>query len=272
MTQQEYLAQVDAAYTTFHGHELESRIQNLCETCRADCGPESGEYAALLNELGAYYKGEGRFSEAEDCFCRVLSLLSHLTSEHSPAYATALNNLAGTHRLLKQYEKAESEFRRCLELYRSSVGEEDVLYAAGLNNLSLVCLDTGRLAEAARLQRSAADILSALPACKDELAASLCNLGTLLQRLGRLNEAAEHLKQAIALFRGELGTNTPHYHAALNALGAVRYAQRDFSSAQALFLEAAQAAETLYGPEHWEAQAAAHHAEMARQAAGEAEK
>lgn len=267
MELREYLEQVDQAYETLSGSDLESRIRALTDACRLEYGEESAPYASMLGELGAYYRGQGRYEESEDCFQRSLKLLENTVGKESPAYATALNNLASVHRFTGRYADAEREYAACLALYRRTVGTGDVLYAAGLNGLSMVYLDQNLLLQAARLQTRAAEILDTLPQCRDELAVSLCNLGLLLRQMGRLKEAEEKLTQAIALFEGELGTHTPHYHAALNGLGSVDYAAGRYRQAQARFRQAAQAAEALYGPDHWECRVAKEHMEMARRAA-----
>ncbi len=264
MTLEQYLAQVDRAYKTCApGAELEAQLIALAEQCGAEYGRESAVYASLLGELGGFYRGQGRQEESERQFRHALSLLEDAVGRESPAYATTLNNLAGAHRLLGRYEEAIAEFHDCLELYRKVVGERHVLYAAGLNNLSLVYLDRGELEEALALQEQAADILSELPQAREELASALCNQGTLCQRLGRLEEAQAKLEAALTMFREELGTDTPHYHAALNSLGAVHYAAGHFGAARDCFAQAAQAAGALYGPDHPEVKAALEHQAMA---------
>lgn len=271
MELREYLEQVDQAYETLSGGDLEDRIRALTDACRLEYGEKSAPYASLLGELGAYYRGQGRYEESEDCFQRSLELLEETVGKESPAYATALNNLASVHRFTGRYADAEREYAACLALYRRTVGTGDVLYAAGLNGLSMVYLDQNLLLQAARLQTRAAEILDALPQCRDELAVSLCNLGLLLRQMGRLKEAEEKLTQAVALFEGELGTHTPHYHAALNGLGSVDYAAGRYRQAQSRFRQAAQAAEALYGPDHWECRVAKEHMELARRAAESAQ-
>ena len=265
MTLERYLEQVDLAYKTCPGGgALEERLTALADRCGEEHGRESPAYASLLGELGAFYRGQGRDEESERCFRRALALLEADPGRDSPAYATALNNLAGAHRLLGRHQEALAEFRDCLELYRSSVGEGHVLYAAGLNNLSLVHLDRGELEEALELQEQAERVLAALPQAQGELASALCNRGVLCQRLGRLDQARELLERALALLRGGLGTDTPHYHAALNALGAVHYAAGRFQAAWDCFDQAARAGEALYGPDHPEVQAALAHRALAR--------
>lgn len=265
MTLEEYLAQVDLAYKTCSGGALEARLTALTGQCAAEYGPRSGPYASMLEELGSFYRGQCRYEESEEQFRRALPLLEADPGRDSPAYATALNNLAGAHRLLGRYGQALEEFHACLELYRAAVGERHVLYAAGLNNLSLVHLDLGELERALELQEQAADILAAQPQARYELASALCNQGTLCQRLGRLEEAEHKLERALALFREELGTDDPHYHAALNSLGTVHYAAKRFAAARDYFAQAAQAAQALYGPDHRETQTALAHQALAEE-------
>jgi len=263
MELQHYLEQVDRAYEGSTGRELEGRLTALAEQCGAEHGRDSVPYASLLGELGGFYRGQGRYEESEASFRQALDVLEKRPGRESPEYATMLNNLAGTHRLMGRPDQAEEEFLACLDLYRAAVGEGHVLYASGLNNLSLVHLDRGELEKALALQERAADILAGLPQARDELASALCNQGALCQRLGRLEEAQAGLERALALFRDELGTDTPHYHAALNTLGAVHYAAGRFGDARSCFAQAAQAARSLYGPDHRETQAALAHQVMA---------
>lgn len=250
MDLQQYFAEVDRAYTQLRGPQLEARLQVLCAEAGAEHGEESDVYAALSSELGGYYRGQRRFAESEAAFLRTQQILKTLLGSASPDYATALNNLAGTHRLMREFERAEAEFSEALEIYRATLGERHVLYASALNNLSLLCMDRGDLKSAAEYLRRSADILSGLPECRDELAASLCNLAALERANGRAAEAVPYLAQAIALFEHELGTDTPHYHAALTMLGLCRCDLRDPGGAREAFLQAAAAAQALYGAQH----------------------
>lgn len=257
----DYIKEIDAAWAVVPHNELEACLLELAERVKRDHGSETPVYGSMVNELGAFYKGEGRFEEAERCFIRASELIWGKSGAET--YATVLNNLAGTHRLMGKLREAENEFRECISLYRSSIGTRHVLYAAALNNLSLVCMEQNDLQDAAKYQSEAAEVLAGLPQCRDELAVSLINLGMLYQRLDRMEEAEASITEAIRMLREELGTDTPHYHAALNALGIIRYEQGRFAEAESDFLAAAAAAEAMYGVEHYEAKAARGHAEMA---------
>ena len=103
----EYLEQVDRAYESLSGGALEARIGALTEACGQEHGAESASYASLLGEQGAYYRGQGRYQESEDCFQRALELLERTAGKDSPAYATALGNLASGHRFPGRSADAE---------------------------------------------------------------------------------------------------------------------------------------------------------------------
>lgn len=260
----DYLTQVDRAYKTCpNSAALEVQLTALLDQCGQEHKWNSVPYASLLGELGSFYRGQGRCDEAEARFRQALALLEVDPGRNSAEYATALNNLTGVHRLQRRWEEALEEFNTCLGLYRDTVGEDHVLFAAGLNNMSLVYLDRREWEIALALQEGAAGILARSPQARDELAASLCNQGALCQRMGRLKEAEEKLNEALSMFREELGTDTPHYHAALNTLGTVHYAARRFRAARDCFDEAARAAQALFGPNHYEVLAALDHRALA---------
>ena len=259
MTQTEFFNQVDRAYDTLRGIALETKLSALAEQAGDEYGRDSGVYASALSELGGYYRGQGRYTESVDIFRRVICLLKACVGVHSPAYATALNNLAGTYRLMGEYDKAEQSFLRCLEIYEQTVGRRHVLYAAGLNNLSLLALDRNQPDQAARLLHQASDILAELPECRDEYATSLVNYAALCRQLGQHEKAQRNLLEAVRLYENMLGTDTPHYHAALNALGLTCADLGLFSQARIWLEKAARAAEALYGPEHPDARSIREH-------------
>lgn len=263
-----YLREIDEAYA-LPPREAEVRLLRLDSECGQEYGKDSYFAAAMCNELGAFYKGQGRFDEAEERFRRAISLFGQSAGPSDPAGATAISNLAGVLRLRGRLREAEEAFDRALMRYAATVGKEHILYAAALNNRSLVALDRNEPALAAADQKQALEILRALPDCRDELAAALVNLAALYQKLSRAKEAESLLDEALRLFETELGTDTPHYHAALNGRGVSRYLSGNYAAAEEDFLAAAKAAEAMYGREHYEAKSARANARAARRAGEE---
>ena len=252
----DYLDQVDAAYGELQGSALEQRLLELCAQCGEHAGAGSPAYASMCSERGAYSRGPARYDESVAQFQKAAEILAATVGEDSPDHTTVLSNLAGTYRLMGRHDEAERLCKLCLERYEKSLGREHVLYAAALNYYAMSCLDRGDTAQAATLLAQSSEILAALPEARDEYASSLCNRGALLYRLGRQDEAAGCLTEAIGLFEQELGTDTPHYHAAWNTLGLVRWKLGDLSAAADCFTIAAEKAEAMYGTEHPETRSA----------------
>jgi len=262
----EYIAAVDQAYGACDGAAaLEQKLLSLAEECANEHGRNSALYASMLSEVGSFYRGQTRYEESAEFFNRTIAILRIAVGTSSPDFTTALNNLAGTYRQMRRFDEAEALFRRCLESYAHSVGTQHILYASGLNNLALVSLDRGDTARAKELLDQSSAILAQLPECRDEYATSLCNTGVLLCNLGQYEEAERRLREAIVLYKTELGTDTPHYHAAWNSLGIVCFRQNRFAEAEPCFLAAYEAAKTLYSAEHREAQSALQALQLVRQ-------
>ena len=264
MTLSEYMAAVDEAYTSLSGQALEDRLLTLAKDAEAQFGPENPSFAAMLSEVGSYYRGQGRYEASEEYYLRALSIIPPDTADRG----TALNNLAGTRRLMGRQDQAEQDFLSALALLERTVGHEHVLYASALNNLSLLYLDRKQTDMAKRYLAQASDILSQLPDHPDEYASSLCNLAALELRTGRPEAAAPLLEEAIRLFENELGTDTPHYHTVLNSLGVARWQLGDFPGSESAFRKGLDAAASLYGEGHPEYEKLRAHLQQARERMG----
>lgn len=246
---------VDEAYSATEGATIEERLQCICREAEEKYGKTSTVYAAMRSELGAFYRGQGRFEASVAAFRETLDILEKTVGTESADYITALNNLAGTYRLMHDFDAAEQLFLICLSGYEKTIGTGHVLYASALNNYALVCLDRGEAKKAGQLLLQSSEILAALPECRDEYATSLCNSAALFFGMQEYGTAEKMLHEAIGLYENELGTDTPHYHAAWNTLGAVYYRGGDYKKAESCFARGYEAACALYGPDHYETQA-----------------
>lgn len=250
MNREEYFAEIDRAYRLPRSAEQEARIRQLCERCAAEYGREHRLYAAMLSELGGFFRGQGRLPEAEECFQQAMQILENACGRDSADYATALNNLAGTHRREGRLALAQEEFRKCLAIYRQSGKETTLLGASCLNNLALALIDAGELGHAAEALDRASGILKLHPGAGREYVSSLINLASLRYRMGEYAQAVPPLSEAVTLLESGLGTETPQYHAALNLLGILEETAGRSASAAEYFRRALTAAEALYEPDH----------------------
>ena len=254
MTDSERLALVDRAYAECAPDMLESRLLEILRECGEECGEASYAYAAMLSEMGGFYRGRTDFEKAERYFLRAAEILREVSGERSADRATVLNNLAGTYRMEGRFAEAEKLLHEVMELYAETVGEKHVLYASALNYLALTYLDERDFPRAEDTLARASKILAELPGCRDEYASSLCTRGALLLQTARNDEAEKLLTEAVELYDTSLGHVTAHYHAALNSLGIVYFQRKDYEKALGYFEKAYAAAEKYYGEYHAETQ------------------
>jgi tetratricopeptide (TPR) repeat protein len=172
-------------YAQFRGHgaDLQAQVLNLSEAV-----PESW----IANFLsGTYYKGQGRFEEAERCYRRTVA--------HNPGFAMGQMFLGDI--LYKRGNGAEA-----LEHYRLSV-EADSTNPEARMNLGFLYLGAGKASEAAGEFRAA---LGAFPD-NPELA---FGLATALMQSHQLPEAQAYLERTLHL--------SPNHSGALNYIGVIR--------------------------------------------------
>jgi len=241
---------VDNAYDSGNLETIENEIKKAVEMCEEEYGTQCVLYASMLSEMGGYYRGQRKFEESIDYFTRALNVLEQNAGKDSPDFATGLNNIAGTYRMMGEYNKAEAAFMQCLDIYEKTVGKNHVYYAAGLNNLALLALDQDDNEKAANLLQKCTDILKENPQARDEYATSLVNTASLYYNLRRFDDAQKNLQEAVKLYETELGTMTPHYHAAMNTLGLVYREKEKYEEAKMWFGKSMEAAKKLYGENH----------------------
>ncbi len=269
MNAQYYFDLVDKAYDAGSSEDIEKAIKNALRLCAEEYGKGSSIYASMLSELGGFYRGQTRYEESRVCFEEALTILKESCGEYSPDYATGINNLAGTYRLMGLYDEAKEAFIKCIDIYKKSVGERHILYASALNNFSLLYLDKGESRRAAELLDESLQILKLQPQLIDEYTTSLVNVAALYYMLKEYQKAEKNLLEAVYNYENKLGTQTPHYHAALNTLGLVCSAMERDKDALKYFEKSMEAARELYGPEHKEYKAAKINRDAALKAVGE---
>lgn len=249
----DYFRIVDSSYGTENNETIESEIKRACSLAKENEGEGSAIYAAMLSELGGFYRGLTRYDESVDCFTRAAEILKAQRGPMSPDYATCINNRAGSYRQMGLFDEAEEGFAECLDIYEATVGKKHILYSAGLNNCALVALDKGQTDRAAALLNEAADILKDLPDHLDEYATSLANNAELFRLLGRYSDAEKNLLEAKDVYENRLhDTFTPHYHAILNSLGLICMATNRYEKAADWFRQSLTYCERYYNKEHRE--------------------
>jgi tetratricopeptide (TPR) repeat protein len=101
-------------------------------------GPASHDFAVTFNNLAGLYHTRGRYTEAEQAFKVVASLLEMVLGPSHSDVATALNNIAEVLRAQGRHGDAEPVFKRALSIWEGALGPAHPLVAVALDNLGLV--------------------------------------------------------------------------------------------------------------------------------------
>ena len=121
-------------------------------------GPEHGDVAEALHELGLSLKLAKRFVEAEQLYVQALDMRRRLLPPDDPGIPESLNDLGALCVSQERFAEAEAFFREALELRKAHYGDQDKEYAVGLYNVAMMNFFQGNAAEAEPLVRQAIDI------------------------------------------------------------------------------------------------------------------
>lgn len=211
----------------------------------ADDDPRRG---MLLDGLGQAHKGLGDFTEAEAYGRQALAVNERAWGpDHYRTLATAVN-LANIYLELAKFDEAAALYRQVHEQVERRYGPNHRDVAICLNNLGRVFSDREHHAAAEPYYRRALQIMQSRYRANHFFVAFMHNnLGFVLARLGRLDEAATHLEQALSVFGGKQDL---HEAMALSNLSWVRLKQDRLEEADELIQSAYTLHKRILGTSH----------------------
>lgn len=177
--------------------------------------------AMLCNQLGIVFKYSGRFDEAAELYARAVSLIIEHSGPEHPDLAALYHNIGGLAHARGDYAAAEEPARRAVEIREKALGGDHL-------GIGEKAFDRDHLA----------------------LAADRAALAPILLELGKVDEAAVLLSQALEVFQRAYGPE--HYEVAVvtNNLAAVAYRQGRSTDAEELFRKCLAIKEKLLGLDH----------------------
>lgn len=186
-------------------------MAGLLSLADRECGADSVAAAGVRNDYGVLLKATGQYREARTLYQQALSaLLDGPAGERSHDVAVLYHNLAGIDLVLDDPTRAADWARRGLAIRRALVGPEHPSVLLDEGNLAPILITLGELDEAELLLTHLLDRFVALCGPDDyEVAVTLTNLGGLAAHRGRWASAGEHLRRAVQIKIGLLGTANP---------------------------------------------------------------
>lgn len=109
-------------------------------------------------------------------------------------------------------------------------------------------MGTAQTAEGLALFRAAVADAEAVDSSGPDLASALLDLGARLRHVGELEEAEQHLRRSVALFRA-IGEHTAETMGAQETLARLLIARAQFAEAEALLRAALESRRALHGPD-----------------------
>ena len=241
---QEFYKALDRRYGEGDLRAVEQFLLEQARNCQA--GP-SPLMIAVYNEMGSFYRGVSRYRESAAAFQVSREEIALRVGCGSMEYATVLNNMAGTYRLAGHPDKAVALFREAIGIYQQNHAEKTYPYASVLNNIALAYRETGEIGSAISCLEEALALIQEMPDHRHEVAVTCSNLTALCFRAGQRERARVYLDQAMELFAACEDSENVHYAAALNSLGGIMYADRDWERALEAYEQAAAYTKRFFG-------------------------
>lgn len=268
-----------AAAPSVNPLETEAEFRRMLDFCRATACPD---LPVLLNNFGGFYFSEGRYKDAEPL------LSEAVTRNTGEPAALAMSNLATLYRLTGRFVEAESMFDQSLEALGTAHSSElprvlvsaallgldpratqkdaataearcaralelteqgSALEAAARSTLGAILETQARFKEAQPLLETALAIREASFGPDSPLVAETLNkLGLVHRQMGRLAQAEEIYRRALAILRAHPAT--VELGAALNNLGNILAAEGRADEAEGVLRESLAVWEKVLGPDH----------------------
>jgi len=189
-------------------------------------------HITLLNEMIGYCRDTSQYEKAVR-YCNLAEqAIAEQKLEGSVAHATTLLNIANAYRAASRLEESMECYEQVFPIYAQNLDPKDFRYASLNNNLSLLYQEMGDYEHACLCLQKALSIVELYPEARIELAVTHTNLGMSLLKLGRADEAIEHLQQAFTLFEQDEERDY-HYSAALSAMAEAQYRKGNLLKAAA---------------------------------------
>ena len=205
--------------------------------------------ARLLDNIGRAYSSMGLYAKSEAVTQRAYDLRRQTLGDANLDTADTLSTLANTIRLESDYKRAEPLFRKVLAIRQAKLDSADPLIAASLSSLGECLYLEDQDQEAESLLRRAIDI-ERTQNQEDALSGTDNYLSLVLQRKGSYSEAAQLLRESVAITKKTQGEDSPNYANSLHNLAGTLIDAGDLSNAETVDRQALAIRRKVNGPRH----------------------
>ncbi len=244
MDVQDFFNGLDTLFSTGNMEQVEPYFQENLRKAKEE--QDIGARITILNEMMGFFRETSQYEKAKQCIRDVLELMESSGLADSLPYATTLLNSANALRAAGELEQAAKYYNQVFALFEGQVPQTDFRYAELYNNVSLLYQEMKRYDMASQCLLNALAIVQQTPGKEFQLAVTLTNLGSSELQEGKVQEAVEHLKQAIKGFQAMKAEDT-HMAAALSAMGEACFRNAEYEKAESYYQQALDMIENYIG-------------------------
>ena len=205
--------------------------------------------ARLFDSIGRAYSSMGLYAKSEALLQRAYDLRRQALGDSNLDTVDTLANLANTIRLESDYERADPLFRKVLAIRQAKLRPADPLIAESLTSLGECLYLEDQNQEAETELRRALEI-ERTHNQTDQLTTTENYLALVLQRKGSFSEAAQLLRESVAIVEKVVGADSPDYANSLHNLAGALIDAGDLSTAEAVDRQALAIRRKVNGPGH----------------------
>lgn len=231
--------------------DAEACYRKASEQWRKTPGSESEEgKAILLNNLGALYRAQGRYNEAEKVYTEAIAIRKR-QGKDGGSQATMWCNLAEVLRRQRRLDEAREAVDRGRTLGARTITHDSQAFASMLHISGDVYADSRKFSEAEAFHLEALEIRKRLYGPDHpQIAAGKNNLASLYREQGKVDQLVPMLEDALRIWRGAFGEDHPSVGFAYTNLGQAYVAHNQFAEAEPLYRKGIEITEKRLGATH----------------------
>jgi len=204
-----------------------------------------------LNHLAGLYKYQGRYSDSEPLYKKVLDIRKKRLGDEHPDFAASLNDLGNLFYAQGKYDEAESLYLQALDIRKKRLGNEHPDLAASLNDLGLLYCSQGKFYQAEINLQKALDLIKNAYGEQDlKITTPLNNLAELYRLQKNYVIAENFLSRVLNLRTNILGNHHPSVAISLNNLAGLYFTEGKHYKAKPLYIEALNILKQELGENH----------------------
>ncbi|CBF85153.1 hypothetical protein AN1580.2 [Aspergillus nidulans FGSC A4] len=229
-----------------------------------------GQYTELFERISGCLTRDGRYSEAEVLYSKLMTINQEKNSYEHPDTLRSMANLASTYWNQGRWNEAEKLGLQVLETRKAVLGPEHPDTLSSMANLASTYWNQGRWNEAEKLELQVLETskagrwneaeklgLQVLETRKAVLGpehpdtlSSMANLASTYWNQGRWNEAEKLGLQVLETRKAVLGPEHPDTLSSMANLASTYWNQGRWNEAEKLELQVLETSKAVLGPEH----------------------